>query len=1379
MRERCRTNDPDADRPSVGKTEAWVRSNLLSTTALCSALGAMLAAAPAYANPKGGTVVGGQVTITQTAPNRVDINQTTDKGIINWQGFSIGSGEHTNFKQPSSQSITLNRVVGGNPSEILGRMTANGNVWIVNPQGVFFGPGAQINVGGLLATTHDIKNEDFMAGRYVFQSDRQPPGIIENQGTITAADAGLVAFVAPGVVNHGVINARLGQVALAAGNQFTVDLYGDQKINLALDRKVTETVVGRDGKPLDALVNNDGSIFADGGRVFLSAVAARGIVNNVITAGGVIEARAVDQRGGEIILSGGDGGTTQVTGTLDASGRNAGQSGGMVQVFGDTVALLTGARIDVSGAAGGGTVLIGGDLRGGAATSEERATYKVPAVSKLAGPNATAVRVEAGATIMADATISGRGGAVVVWSDGVTSLYGNISARGGTSGGDGGFVEVSGKQKLDFAGTVDRRAPAGLAGMLLLDPENIAIVGNGDMPTLPASGGTTLTGTSNNSRLSVSRLQNALALGDVTVQTGAGGNQTGDIEVTTDIRWSTGSALTLSAYDSIIVDSGVTIANTGRGNLNLRADNTGAGTGSVSFLGTGKIDYLSSTGLVSIYYNPVSNPAGSGVNSTSYTSPTDYSSHVRTNGGVQSQLTSYMLVNTVYDLQNINNNLSGNYALGKDIDASVTANWNNGTGFTPIGSDTQYPSSPLLFRGQIDGLGHSVSNVYISSNNDYVVGFILDLYGSVKNVSLVNASIHQTTTSTTDNYRTVGGLVGFNDGTIIGSSITGIVTATWSSTLGGLVGTNTDNGTGRGGIIDSSYSLATVTNLCAEMPLNATGGLVGLNEGTITRSYASGAVTGGPNSWVGGLVGWNHTNWGPTPPVNSYGGIISASYANGLVTGTEKVGGLIGASTGGQVRQSYSSSPMVASTGSDIGGLAGSEGGWAYTTYENNYWDRLVNTTGSAAGNAVISGVTGESTDQLKSGSLPYGFDPVAWAVTAGQYPKLTWQTVNNRPTSTTVNFGTGFSTLRFSTDLSLSPNMTLSLKFDPIQSDKLIVDGAFHLDGILQITPLDGIYSAGTRYPIITAQSVTGTFSDLLINNPNALGGLTVGIDYLNNEVDLELIRQIESIGKTIPAPNEGSSIITAPVVVSGDRSPSPGTGGNAGTTTPPSGGSPPNGDLWQALGQFQRTPPSAQPTNPGAGNNGSTLPDIPGLLVNSKFSIFDTEIALSTNPSTKFSSFHAVTEAASGIMSSVGIQARKIYGDVIYRNEKGLDYAKSDKIVKDAVFDFFVRLTAVDTSGNVSKLISLEYGTGEAASSAMVDSIVNAVKSSPDIVSNFKAGNYYEGTLSMIDVVSTAIVKIGGGYLIGPIAMPLTDLLRVSTAFTTSYLYGFLVGV
>lgn len=417
-----------------------------------------LAVAPALAAPEGGSVVAGSAQINQTIAQRTNVVQQSERAVIDWRGFSIDSNEHVNFQQPSPQSSTLNRVTGPEISQILGRLTANGNVFLVNPHGIVFGKDAKVDVAGLVASTANIANADFMAGSYQFDQVTNRTGRIINRGEINAAEGGLVALVAPGVENSGVIHARLGKVALASGNAFTLDLYGDQLVTLAVNDPVIARLTDAQGQPLQALVNQTGEIAADGGSVWLTANTAKDIVDNVINMSGVIKANTAALQNGEIVLNGGESGTVQVSGVLDASGREAGQSGGSVRVLGDQVTLASGTSIDVAGISGGGTALIGGDFQGQGAI-----------------PTASRTVVAAGTTIAADALTSGDGGRVIVWSDGVTDFHGRISARGGNASGDGGFVEVSGKEKISFDGDVSLTAPAGRPGKLLIDPANLTV----------------------------------------------------------------------------------------------------------------------------------------------------------------------------------------------------------------------------------------------------------------------------------------------------------------------------------------------------------------------------------------------------------------------------------------------------------------------------------------------------------------------------------------------------------------------------------------------------------------------------------------------------------------------------------------------------------------------------------------------------------------------------------------------------------------------------------------------------------------------------------------------------------------------------------------
>jgi len=421
---------------------------------------------PALSNPEGGQAVAGSASIVQSSPSRLDVIQHSERAIIDWRKFSIDPSEHTNFQQPSASAAALNRVTGGDASSILGRLTANGQVFLVNPNGVFFGRGSQVDVAGLVATTADIRNQNFLDGRYVFdQPSDKPNALVVNQGHIEVAENGFAVLAAPHVRNEGLIQARLGQVALAGANTFTLDFEGDGLLTFDVGSDVSRTPSDEDGQPVAALVSNLGTIVANGGTVVLTARAADAVVDHVINMDGVVQAQAVAVRGGEIVLSGGDSGIVEVAGDIDVSGREQGQSGGTVKVLGDKVGLFDGAHIDASGDAGGGEVLIGGNLKG-----------------EGPEPNAKHTYVARDANVKADGLSTGDGGKVIVWADEVTGFNGEISARGGSDSGNGGFVEVSGKKDLSFHGRVDLTVVDGDAGTLLLDPENITIVNGGGAP---------------------------------------------------------------------------------------------------------------------------------------------------------------------------------------------------------------------------------------------------------------------------------------------------------------------------------------------------------------------------------------------------------------------------------------------------------------------------------------------------------------------------------------------------------------------------------------------------------------------------------------------------------------------------------------------------------------------------------------------------------------------------------------------------------------------------------------------------------------------------------------------------------------------------------
>lgn len=301
----------------------------------------------AFASPSGGTVVAGQAGITTPAPGGTVINQTSQSAIINWQQFNIGGNEYVVFNQPNASAAVLNRVIGGNPSEILGNLSANGRVFLINPQGVIFGKGAQVDVGSLVATTMNIADQDFMAGRYVFANGTAAP--VTNAGTLHAANGGFVVLAGDYTANTGVIQAKLGDVVLASGAAMTLDLAGDGLINLSVDQRALSDRAG---------VANLGEIAAQGGTVVMTAKVARNLAASAVNNSGVINAGGIAERGGDIYLTA-DGGDIANSGTLDVS--SVTQDAGAIRITGShDITLGAGSRLVGTGAGGGDLRVVAG-----------------------------------------------------------------------------------------------------------------------------------------------------------------------------------------------------------------------------------------------------------------------------------------------------------------------------------------------------------------------------------------------------------------------------------------------------------------------------------------------------------------------------------------------------------------------------------------------------------------------------------------------------------------------------------------------------------------------------------------------------------------------------------------------------------------------------------------------------------------------------------------------------------------------------------------------------------------------------------------------------------------------------------------------------------
>ena len=369
--------------------------------------------------------------------------------IANWSSFNIGTDASVQFIQPNVSATVLNRIADQNPSQILGSLSANGKVFLLNQSGIIFGKNARVDVGGLVASSLNMLDSDFLAAKYKFFTSGNA-GKVLNQGSIIVAPGGVVALIAPKVTNEGTITAKSGSAALGAGNKVSVDFTGDGLITLTVDEGA-----------IDALVENQGLVKADGGLVVMTASAADALSQSTVNNSGIIEANSLQQRGGRILLDA-VGGMTTVSGTLDASSTDG--KGGQVVATGDRVLVKDGAHLTASGATGGGEVLVGGNWQG-KDTSIHQATGTI---------------VEPGALLEANATDTGNGGTVVAWSDvtnplSVTRAYGTFEAKGGPNGGDGGRIETSGHW-LDVAGSQGGASAAhGQGGLWLFDPYNVTI----------------------------------------------------------------------------------------------------------------------------------------------------------------------------------------------------------------------------------------------------------------------------------------------------------------------------------------------------------------------------------------------------------------------------------------------------------------------------------------------------------------------------------------------------------------------------------------------------------------------------------------------------------------------------------------------------------------------------------------------------------------------------------------------------------------------------------------------------------------------------------------------------------------------------------------
>ncbi|AOK20399.1 filamentous hemagglutinin [Burkholderia cepacia] len=918
-----------------------------------------LAALPAHALPTGHAVVAGQADIATSVDGRtMSINQHSDKLITNWQDFGVAGGERVSFHQPDSTSIALNRVIGTHGSQIDGRIDANGKVFLVNPNGVMFGAGSQVNVGSLVASTQNLTDADFLAGNYRFAGTSA--ATVANAGNITAADGGSVALLGARVSNTGVIHAKMGRIALGAGHAFKVNFDGSDLLSVQVE-----------GGAVDAQASNGGLLKADGGEVLMTARAAGDLLNAVVNNTGTIEARGLSNRGGRITL---DGGTVLAGGTLDASA-TAGQ-GGEVATRGTHVRIADDATVDTRGANGrSGTWKI--DTANARVADDANATIGAASLSRNLGTTHVTLTDTAG-----DLSIEGP----VNWSsDHTLSL---ASQRGGVklqralnARGSRAWLEVNAAKRIDIDGPL---ALTGVNAALALNSGNGHVLNDNATVTLS---GANASFSANGQAYRVihdvdqlravdTNLNGRYVLGNTIKGSGAFRSIGGDAAFTGTFDGLGNTISGLSVYNDgpfvgLFAGNFGTIANltldsvSARGTANygigpvmvgslvganiqgtlsnVHARNvvvtSGGSAANIAggLVGTnlsGTIDRASVSGRVegNRYTTALGGLVGENITSPDSRLGTATIARSRADASISIQATSTSPSNgqngfgglVGFNSGDIRDSSSHGAVSVATVGATVGGLVGRNTG-TVGGSDAsgRVTAGTASAAGALVGV--NAGAIAASRASGGVAGGARSTVGGLVGINTAVGTIDKSnatgTVAVAGNDATAGGLVGRNDGRVSGSSASGSASVGANGTAGGLVGLN-------GGRVEYGNASGTVSVLAN----SDAGGLIGRNTGTVASSHAQGAVSAGADSNAGGLVG-NHTH-----------GSIVLSDASGSVNGgaRAKVGGLVGVN-GGTIDRSSSSGTVSGGLNATLGGIVGMDFG---TTQASSTTSRIAYTQG-------------------------------------------------------------------------------------------------------------------------------------------------------------------------------------------------------------------------------------------------------------------------------------------------------------------------------------------------------------------------------------------------------------------------------------------------
>ena len=893
-----------------------------SARQLVAAALSLAALATAHAAPLGGQLVTGAGSIAQAGATTT-VTQTTPNLSLSWKSFNVSAKERVNFVQPSATAIAVNRITDTNGSSILGQLNANGQVYLINPNGVLFGPGAQVNVAGLVASTLNLNDASLGSATKTFSGTGT--GSVINQGTLNAAPGGYVALLGTTISNPGTITAQLGTVALGAGTATTLSFKGNTLVQMRVDQSL-----------LKSLATNSGLLQANGGTVLMSAGAQNALLASVVNNTGVVQARTVDSRGGTITLLGSmTGGTVQVGGTLDASAPSGGH-GGFIETSAAHVQVAGTAKVTTAGtsAAKSGTWRIDpNDYTIAATDPANGSSFMSTAVlaSSLASGNVN-VQTSPGGAGNGDIFVNGP----VAWSTAnslTLQASRSIAVNAPISNTSGGSLTL----RSDMNGQCTSGA-ANCGTVMFGAGGSVALSGGGrtDLyynPVTYANAATKSDATGNPYSARISGPMTAwMLVNDMGAAAGAGRGLQG-LNTNLSGNYAMGQNIDASQTSSWNGGAGFTPIGNAAGSFtgsfdglnhtisNLFINLPGiANVGLFGLVGTGSV--LANVGLVG---GSVTGGAGSGAlvgNNTTGSVNNSYAT-LNVTGGAGS------------------GGLVGNNTTGTIGNSYATGNVNGGAGSGGlVGSNTSGTISDSHALGNVNGGAGSGglvgSNTSGTISGSYALG---NVNGGAGSGGLVGSN---TSGAISDSYALGNVNGGAGSGGLVGSNTSGDINNTWAD------GRQVNGGAGSGGLVGSSTSGA-ISNSHAHANVSGgagSGGLVGSNtSGAITNTWADGQVKGGAGS--GGLIG------------SSTSGAITNNHAFGNVNGAAGSGGLVGSNTSGDISNSYGHGNVNGAAGS--GGLVGSNTSGAITTT----WAH-----GNVNGAAGSGGLVGSNT----SGAITYGY---------------------------------------------------------------------------------------------------------------------------------------------------------------------------------------------------------------------------------------------------------------------------------------------------------------------------------------------------------------------------------------------------------------------